>query len=300
MTSLRALNSRRRISGLTLVELTIYFSISVLISAVIYSFLTGASTLYAKNMSIVHSHTNLRSVLDRLTNNLQQAYTMPVLINTSGTTSAAPAAGLYYDRYLGDPYVITNSSGTGLASTVTSITITTSKAALASPPAPSVGDAILISEPTGNVRARITAVTTGTYDAVNQRQPYTVTLSAALGKTVSWSPPEVRIACLLHREAFLVVPGATSAEFRFYKNFEPVPTINDAANYTVISNQLSILNGETTPFSIDTVGTDRIVRASLFARCTEYSTWLANKQANEFNTFVRLNAVLASRLRPKQ
>jgi hypothetical protein len=42
------------------------------------------------------------------------------------------------------------------------------------------------------------------------------------------------------------------------------------------------------------------VRASLFARSTDYSTWLANKQANEFNTFVRLNASLGSRLRPRQ
>ena len=300
MTDMRLLHHFRRRSALTLVELLIYLGISVMISAVIFSFLTGASTLYAKNMSIVHSHTNLRSVLDRLTNNLQQAYTLPVLINTSGAASAAPAAGLYYDRCVGSPYVVSNPGGIGLLTTTTVVTVTCSTVALASPPAPAAGDAILISEPTGDVRALISSVVVSTYDAVNQRQTYILTLSAALGKAVGWTPPEIRTATLLHREAFLVVPGATQSEFRYFANFEPVPVLTNAANYTVISNQFSILAGETTPFSLDVVGADRIVRASLFARSTDYSIWLSNKQANEFNTFVRLNAVLASRLRPRQ
>ena len=300
MTDMQLLRNHRTKSGLTLVELLIYLGISAMISAVTYSFLTGASTLYAKNMSIVHSHTNLRSTLDRLTNNLQQAYSLPVLIDTSGNASVAPAAGLYYDRYVGDPYVVANSSGTGLPSTATTVIITCSTVALASPPAPKTGDAILISDPNGNVRGLVSSVATGAYDAVNKRQPYTLTLAAALGKAISWSAPEIRTASLLHREAFLVIPRSTQSEFRFYPNFEPVPTISNPANYTVVSNQLSILAGETTPFSLDVVGLDRIVRASLFARCTDYSVWLNNKQANEFNTFVRLNAVLASRLRPRQ
>ena len=66
MTDMQLLRNHRTKSGLTLVELLIYLGISAMISAVTYSFLTGASTLYAKNMSIVHSHTNLRSTLDRL------------------------------------------------------------------------------------------------------------------------------------------------------------------------------------------------------------------------------------------
>lgn len=297
---MRLLHTYRTRSGLTMVELLFYLGISAVIAGVVFSFLTGASLLYAKNMSIVHSHTNLRSVFDRLTNNLQQAYTLPVLIDSSGNASAAPAAGLYYDRYLGDPYVVTNSSGTGLPSTTTTLTVTCSTVALASPPAPKTGDAILINDPSGNVRALISTCTAGAYDAANQRQSYNLTLSAALGRTVVWSAPEVRVATLLHREACLVVPGSTKSEFRFFPTFEPKPVMTDPTKYTVVSDQLSVLTGEMTPFSIDVVGADKIVRASLFARCTDYSTWLNNKQANEFNTFVRLNAVLASRLRPKQ
>src|SRR5258708_39720184 len=95
---------RRGRSGLTLVELMIYLWLSVIVSGVGLSFLRSETMLYTKNVSLVRSHTNLRSVLDRLVNNLQQANGLPSLITTTGASSAAPAAGLYYDRYLGDPY----------------------------------------------------------------------------------------------------------------------------------------------------------------------------------------------------
>lgn len=300
MTDMRTLRHHGARSGASLVELLIYFGIAVVISGVSYTFLHSATMLYSKNMSIVRSHTNLRSVLDRLSNNLQQANSLPVLITTTGASSAAPAPGLYYDRFLGDPYVVTNASGTGLPSATTTVTITRSTAALASPPVPVAGDAILIDDPSGAVRARITTSTPGAVNGATQRQSITLTLSAALGKTITWSAPEVRTAKLVHREAFLVVPLGDKSEFRFFKNFEPMPTLTDSVNYTVVSNQFSIMAGEMTPFSIDTIGTDKIVRASLFARSTDYSTWLANKQSNNFNTFVRLNASLGSRLRPKQ
>lgn len=295
-----SLQSNRKRSGLTIVEMMFYMSVGIILSYVTYSFMTSAMVLYAKNMSIVHSHTNLRSVLDRLNNNLQQANSRPVLIDTSGNAVVtATAAGLYYDRYLGDPYVVTNGSGSGLPSNTTTLTVTRSTAALASPPLPAPGDAILISNPSGNVRAVIATSTPGAVDGGTQRQPITLTLTAALGTTIGWTSPEIRTATLVHREAFLVVPTGNQSEFRFFQNFEPVPVMTNAANYVVISNQLSVLTGEVTPFSIDTLGSDKIVRASLFARSTEFSTYLSNKQAYEFNTFVRLNTVLASRLRPQ-
>ena len=300
MTNMKTFHSRRSLSGVSLLELVIYFAIAVILSGVAYSFLRGAMTLYAKNMSIVRSHNNLRAVLDRLSNNLAQANSLPVLISTAGTASAAPAAGLYYDRFLGDPYVVTNPTGTGLAATDTTVTITRSTVALASPPIPTAGDAVLIDNPSGVVRGLVSTCVAGAVNAGTQRQSFTLTLSAALGTAITWSAAEVRTAKLVHREAFLVMPVGDKSEFRYFQNFEPVPVITSPARYSVISDQISVLAGETTPFSIDTIGTDKIVRASLFARSTDFSTWLANKQANEFNTFVRLNASLGSRLRPKQ
>jgi hypothetical protein len=297
---MKPMQHRRHLSGLTLMELVIYFGLAVVISGVAYSFLQSSMVLYAKNMSIVRSHSNLRSVLDRLSNNLQQANSLPVLINTSGAVAVAPSAGLYYDRYLGDPYVVSNPSGTGLPATTTTVTITRSLVALASPPVPKAGDALLIDDPSGAVRCLISASTPGAVDAGLQRQPITLTFSSALGRTLSWTSPEVRTARLVHREAFLVVQTGNFSEFRYFQNFEPMPVLTNPASYAVVSNQFSILPGEMTPFSIDTIGADRIVRASLFARCTDFSTYLANKQAYEFNTFVRLNALLGSRLRPRQ
>jgi len=280
-------------------ETMVCVAVSVVLSLATFSFLSSATLLYSKGMSIVRSHTNLRSVLDRLTNNMQQGNTLPVLIDTGGNVVATPpSAGLYYDRYLGDPYVIKNVSGTGLAAGATSITITRSTAALASPPAPKAGDAIVITNPNGNVRATISASVASSVSG--QTQDFTLTLSPGLASAVSWSSPAVMTATLVHREAFIVVPTGTQAELRYFPNFEPMPVLTNPANYIVVSNQLSVATGETTPFSIAMVGTDKIVKASLFARSTDFSTYLANKQANEFNTFVRLNTSLSSRLRPQQ
>ncbi|MEO6741448.1 MAG: hypothetical protein ABIP20_14455 [Chthoniobacteraceae bacterium] len=195
--------------------------------------------------------------------------------------------------------MVTNATGAGLTAATTTITVTRSTAAMVAPPVPAPGDAILISNPSGDVRARIVTSTPGTVDVANQRQPVTLTLAAALGTPISWTAPEIRTAILVHREAFLVVPQGNLSEFRYFQNFEPQPVLTNPANYIVISNQLSVLSNEVTPFSIDTLGTDKVVRASLFARSTEFSTYLGNKQAYEFNTFVRLNTVLSSRLRPQ-
>ncbi len=304
MTNMKLLRSCRSRSGTTLAETMVYAVMGVIISCVVYTFLTSTTQLYAKNVSIVHSHTNMRSVLDRTLNNMQKANSLPVLIDTTGAVVATPpSAGVYYDAYRGAPYVITNPSGNGLPAGTSSVTLTSSTVALASPPAPVAGDAIIISNPGGDVRVQISACVAGSFDAVNNRQPYTVTLSTALASAISWTAAETRTATLVHSEAFLVVPVSTYSELRYFANFEPIPNaagLANPANYSVVSNQLSVLAGEITPFSIATVGTDKIVKASFFARCTDYSTYLTKHQAFEFNTFVRVNTSLSSRLRPTQ
>lgn len=304
MTSMRTLHSFRNRSGTTLAETMVYAVIGLVVSCVAYTFLLSTTQLYAKNLSLVHSHNDMRSVLDRTLNNMQQGNSLPVLIDTTGAVVATPpSAGVYYDAYKGDPYVITNPSGNGLAAGATSLTITYSTVTLASPPAPAVGDALIISNPGGDVRVRITASAAGAFDSANNRQPYTVTFTAALASAVSWTAAETRTAILVHREAFLVVPCGTYSELRYFKNFEPIPnaaSLADSTTYSVVTKQLSVLTGEMTPFSIANVGTDKIVKASFFARCTDYSTYLTNRQAFEFNSFVRVNTSLSSRLRPQQ
>ncbi len=173
---------RRRLLGASLMEMTLYLGIAAALSGVTYGFLRSTTMLYAKNASIVRSHTSLRSVLDRLSNNLQQANSLPVLITTTGASSAAPSSGLYYDRYLGDPYVVSNPSGTGLPSSTVTVTLTRSTDANASPPIPAAGDAVLIDDPNGAVRALVSTVTAGAINGVTKQQPITITLTAALGE----------------------------------------------------------------------------------------------------------------------
>ena len=251
-------------------------------------------------MAIVRSHTDVRSALDRLVNNLQQANGLPVLITTSGVVSTGQTAGMYYDRYLGDPYVVTHPGGTGLTAAAMSVTVTRSTVPLASPPLPSPGDTLLIDAPGNPVRARIATSTPGAINGATQRQTIVLTLSSALGTAVNWNASQVQTSRLAHREAFILMPGTDSAELRFYPNFEPMPVLTNAANYTVISRQLGNGAGETNPFSIVLDNGDQIVRASLFARSTDFGRYLQAKQQHEFNTFVRLNTSLPSRLRPKK
>ena len=68
----------------------IYLGLTVVVSGIGFSFLSSQTRLYTKNMSIVRSHTNLRSALDRLVNSLQQANGLPLLISTTGANSGAP------------------------------------------------------------------------------------------------------------------------------------------------------------------------------------------------------------------
>jgi hypothetical protein len=172
--------------------------------------------------------------------------------------------------------------------------------ALASPPLPGAGDTLLIDAPGDPVRAIIATSTPGAIDATNQRQPIVLTLKSPLGRAVTWNASQVQTSRLVHREAFIVVPGVASAELRFFPNFEPLPVLTNPANYTVVSNQLGIQAGETQPFSIADEAGDKFVRASLHERSTELGGYLAGKQQREFNTFVRINAALPSRLRPKK
>jgi hypothetical protein len=130
-----------------------------------------------------------------------------------------------------------------------------------------------------------------------------VTLTTPLAAAISWPSNQIRTATLVHRVAFIVMPAGNVSQLQYYPNFEPIPTaaqLAAPANYVVISNQLSAQSGETTPFTVATIGSDTIVNASFYVRSTDFSTYLSNKQSYEFDTFVKLNTSLASRLRPAE
>lgn len=302
-----ALSSRSGRAGFTLIEALVAFAILGVVGVFVTN-LTGTQTLlFAKNTSLNSSHTSARSTLDRLANELQQSQNLPSLIDASGNpTAATTAAGVTYDRLVGAPYKLEHPGGSGLAATATAISVTRSTNSLASPPIPVAGDVLLIDLPTGlTLRAQVsTAVITNT-DAAKKQQTLKLTLTGQLGTAVSWDSTQVKTAQVVRRQAFIVVPNGPRNELRFYQTFEPAPVVSSSANYVLITNEVSTAKNpdgtprDVTPFSIDTSGGNKLVKASLRMQAKDFDSSLKNKQANSFNTFVQINVTLPSRLRPK-
>jgi type II secretory pathway pseudopilin PulG len=286
--------------GFTLAELSIYMGLFGVLAAVAYGFLRSDLTLVAKNTSINQTHTAMRSSLNRLADELQQARDIPDLITATGSPTSGSAAGLSFDRFIGTPYVVTHPGGAGLSASATSITVARSTNPLASPPIPQAGELMLIDAPDQPVRARVASVSAAAINVAAQRQSILITLAAPLGTAVTWNAGTPKTADLARRVAFIAVPVVGKCELRYFKQFEPMPSLSDPANYVVISDQLSAQSGETTPFSIDASTSDKLVKVSLRARTREYSGWLSKRQSNGFNTFTAVNSTMPSRLRPKQ
>jgi type II secretory pathway pseudopilin PulG len=304
-------------AGFTLVEIFVAVGVLAVMGTVAMSYLRSEALLFAKNVSLNQSHASVRSVLDRLTNELQQTQSPPILLDTTGAqTAVSPAAGLQFDHLVGDPYVLVYPGPPGLAAGDTSIGVVRSTDPLSSAPLPRPGDVFLIDPPSGStIRAQVASIT-GTASAGPQRQAIALNLSAPLGTALDWrnppdNPPQQKTVKLVRREAFIVMPSGGKNELRFYQSFEPLPPgtissiLNDTSQYVVITDAVSTavpadpaLPADATPFSIDTTGGNRLVKANLATQAQQYVNTLASNQAaNSFNTFIRIKATLPSRQR---
>lgn len=269
--------------------------ILVLVGGLAYSVLIGATTLMAKNVSLNASSTTLRAALDRLYSEVNQANGLPKLINadsSAAATAAGPAAGIAFDRYQGGPYIVTNPGTSGLSATATSFAMTSSTDPLASPPIPQKND--VVSMDGGNTRPLVNSSTASTSGGL---QTHTVQLQSAIGTPIPWTTDVQKTAYLIHREAFIVVPTGGRAELRFYRNAETlgVGNYNDATTYVVLTRDIGTANGETTPFSIVTQGTTSFLNVAMRIEDRQFNAYLAGRQANEFNTFLRVDTMLRPR-----
>jgi hypothetical protein len=289
----------QRQSGVTLVEMLMYCILAVVVGSVVYSTMRTGSLLSSKNTSLNRSHDELRGALDRLANNLRMARNVPSLLNTSGAiVTTGPAAGLRYDRIIGEPYALEPVMGAGsLASTATTLSIYRSTTAAGAPPAPQINDTLIVDTPTGTIRALITSV--AAQSPSNGAQRYNLTFSAAVGKDLTWLANQPQWARLVRQEAFIVMPANGRNELRYYSSFEPMPTLSDKTKYSVITSSVGTNAGEATPFNVLDVNGDKVVEANVRILSQEYNRWLADKQMNDMNTYFRLTLSLASRLRPK-
>ena len=282
-------------AAFTLVELMIGLVILMLVGGIAYSILMNATTLMAKNISLNASSTTLRAALDRVYSEVNQANGLPTLVNADSSAAASvsgPAAGIIFDRYVSGPYIVTNPGSSGLVSTATSFQMTCSTNPLASPAAPKIND--VVSMDAGNTRPLVQSCTSTTSGSL---QTLTVQLQSAIGKDIPWSTTVQKTAYLIHREAIIVALANGRAELRFYGNAEALTTsnCNDASTYNVLTRDIGTAAGEATPFSYVTQGSTRFLNIAMRVEDRQFNAYLASRQANEFNTFLRVDTMLRPR-----
>ena len=281
----------------TLVEILIGAAISSIMAASVFALMNAGMILSAKNLSLNLTSNSMRSSLDRVEQIVQQADTMPELIDTSGNVVAAgSAAGIKFDRSVGSPYVVSLTGG-NIPAASTTLTLTRSNHAVAMPPAPSAGDTIRIATTATNLRPRIQSVVPGTVDG-QSRQPFTVNLTATLGTTVTPITATVVSARLVRNVAFLVMTSNGRSELRYYHTFDTTTNLNDSTKYTLVTDQVGSAAADATPFSLITYDGKLYVSFSLRVRSTESDNGIRGRQQNDFNTYNRTEALMRPKILP--
>ncbi len=283
--------------GFTLVELLTAMTVGLVVSGLAFSYLRTGTILLAKNVTTNFTNNEVRGSLDQIADRIQSAVTVPVLINTSGAETTSPAAGVYYDRLLGEPYVVSHPGGSGLVASATSVVLQRSTNAYASPPIPEVGDVVVIDNPDATLRPRISAVNAGTISA--GLQSFTLTLAASLGTAITWEASQVKTAKLIRREALIMMPAGSRYQLRRYGSYETTTNLNDATKYAVISRHAGNLGTEMTPFSITEAGLDKLLNIDFRVRASGFENVLQNKEVSSFSNYMRVQCMIPSRQRPK-
>lgn len=297
---------RRAAAAFTLVEISVALSVMMIVGGLAYSMLMTSTTLLAKNLSLNSSNTSLRSALDRIYSEINQANGLPKLINADGSavSSSGPAAGIIFDRYVSGPFVVGN-PGSGLPANTTSFKLFYSTDPLANPIPPIKNDVVLMD---GVTRALVSSCSapTGYSAPIPSPTPVTgkmvtVTLQASLGTAISWSANLQQTAYVVHRKAFVVVPVSGRSELRMYADAETVTDYNDSSRYAVLSRDIGNQPGDNTPFAIVTADTQGHILGANFLSIAmrvedqQFNKYLAKRQSKEFNTFLQVD----TRLRPR-
>jgi len=291
------LRARNQNAAFSLVETLMGGAVASALGVAIFSFLNVGMFLSAKNLSINLTGNSVRASMDRIEAMLQQGDSSPVLINGSAATvTTGPAAGVKFDRYLGGPYVVT-APVTGLPASTTTLTITRSTHSLASAPVPRVGDVLRIDSAAAILRPRVASVSAGTI--ASNRQTITIGLAAPLGTTVTYVTTSVMTAKLVRQVAFIVKPGAAGRqELRFYESLETTTNLEDRTKFFVITDQVGTQAADLLPFSLVPYSGKNFVSVSLRTRAGNFDRRLSGKQADEFNSYTRVDALARPKVNP--
>jgi hypothetical protein len=281
----------------TITEMMTCLVFAAFLGIAVFAMTNAAMMMMARNISVNLTNNSERRSLDRIEASIQQAYTMPVLINTSGASATSPAAGVSFDYFVGSPYVVTVTGGS-LPSSTASLTLVRSTNSVACPPIPSINDVVMLNGAPSTVRALISAVSVGSTDG-SLHQTITVTLASALGSAVSVPSSGTLTATLVHKLAYVVMAGGSGNELRFFPNFETTTNLNDRTKYLLVSDEIALQSSDTTPFSLTQNGTTNFVSMSLRVRSDEFDQRLSKKQADQFNTYARLDVAIRPKINPQ-
>jgi hypothetical protein len=188
-------------------------------------------------------------------------------------------------------------TGSTIPASTTSLTIVRSTNAVASPPIPNPGDVLMINGAPSTVRARISTVVVGATNGSSQ-QTITVTLTNQLGAAVSIPTSGVLTAYLVRKVAFIVMPGGNGNELHYYGSYETTTNLSDPTQYVMLTDQVGLLTGAATPFSLVQIQSASFVGLSFQVRSNQFDQRLYGKQADQFNTFARVDVYIRPKINP--
>ena len=108
-------SSDSRISGFTLVEVSITIAVAMLVGGMVFIFLNAGMNLYAKNTAVNAAHQQARSAVDEMLANIHSSVSIPQLVDGSLIPSATPApspspvpgaAGVSFQKFVGGPFLL--------------------------------------------------------------------------------------------------------------------------------------------------------------------------------------------------
>ncbi len=139
------------IRGYTLTELGFGTAISGIVGLALYSLLSAAMILGAKNAAINTAHEQARTATVQMLQDLHSAISLPSLADASGTAiaGAGPAAAIAFQEWSSGPHKISSDAAT--AQNQLTLTLTAGAG-----PTPVVGERLIV--PTHQIEDDITAV----------------------------------------------------------------------------------------------------------------------------------------------
>ena len=281
--------------GFSIVETLVGAAAAMMVGVGIFSILNTGTMLSARNLALNVTSNALRGSLDRAEQLLQQADSMPILVDATGAATTGPAAGVRFDLFVGAPYVMTVAAS-GLPAASTTLALQRSTDALASPPVPVAGDIVMIDGEASTLRPRISSCSTVAPDAL-LHQTMTATLSAALGTLVTGSSTTLT-AKLIRNVALIVVPNGAKRELRYYPSFDLTTSLSDTTKYSVLTDQVGMQSDDATPFTLITNQGKSFVNMSFRVRSNKFDQRLLGKQSDQFNTFSRIDVQIRPKVNP--